>query len=66
MTKIEKRKAAFIDRDGTLIEEVNFLSRLEDLRHFSFATRSGSDCIKESGFLIVVRHESIGRPGAGF
>ena len=31
-----KRKAVFIDRDGTLIEEVNFLSRVEDLRLFSF------------------------------
>jgi len=28
-----KKPAVFIDRDGTLIEEVNFLSRIEDLPH---------------------------------
>jgi len=30
------QKAAFIDRDGTLIEEVNFLSNVDDLRVFPF------------------------------
>jgi D-glycero-D-manno-heptose 1,7-bisphosphate phosphatase len=62
MTKIEKRKAAFIDRDGTLIEEVNFLSRLEDLRLFSFAAEAVRR-LKKSGFLIVVvtNQSGVGR-----
>ena len=48
-----KRKAVFIDRDGTLIEEVNFLSRLEDLRLFSY-TDEAIRILKENGFLIIV------------
>jgi D-glycero-D-manno-heptose 1,7-bisphosphate phosphatase len=62
MTKIEKRKAAFIDRDGTLIEEVNFLSRLEDLRFFSY-TAEAIRLLRESGFLIVVvtNQSGVGR-----
>jgi D-glycero-D-manno-heptose 1,7-bisphosphate phosphatase len=62
MAKIEKRKAAFIDRDGTLIEEVNYLSRLEDLRFFSYTTEA-IRLLKEDGFLIVVvtNQSGIGR-----
>jgi D-glycero-D-manno-heptose 1,7-bisphosphate phosphatase len=48
-----KQKAIFIDRDGTLIEEVNFLSRLEDLRFFSF-TKEAIRLLKENNFLIIV------------
>lgn len=52
MTKT-KRKAVFIDRDGTLIEEVNFLSRVEDLRFFPFTSESVR-LLKENGFLVIV------------
>lgn len=45
--------AVFIDRDGTLIEEVNFLSRLEDLRFFDY-TDEAIRLLKENGFLVVV------------
>lgn len=48
-----KRKAVFIDRDGTLIEEVNFLSRIEDLRLFSF-TADAVRLFKENGFLAII------------
>ena len=48
-----KTPAIFIDRDGTLIEEVNFLSRVEDLRFFSY-TNESVRLFKASGFLIVV------------
>lgn len=48
-----KRKAVFIDRDGTLVEEVNFLSRAEDLRFFSF-TDEAVKLLKEHGFLVIV------------
>jgi D-glycero-D-manno-heptose 1,7-bisphosphate phosphatase len=59
---MERRKTAFIDRDGTLIEEVNFLSRLEDLRLFSYAAEAVR-LLRESGFLIVVvtNQSGIGR-----
>ena len=61
MTQIP-RKAAFIDRDGTLIEEVNFLSRVEDLRLFSF-TAEAVRLLKENGFLLIVitNQSGIGR-----
>lgn len=53
MNDSKLKKAAFIDRDGTLIEEVNFLSRVEDLRLFPF-TVEAVKLLKKSGFLIVV------------
>ncbi len=56
------RPAAFIDRDGTLIEEVNFLSRVEDLRVFSF-TAEAIRLLKERGFwiFVVTNQSGIGR-----
>ena len=48
-----KSKAVFIDRDGTLIEEVNFLHRVEDLRYFPF-TDEAVRLLKERGFLVVL------------
>jgi D-glycero-D-manno-heptose 1,7-bisphosphate phosphatase len=57
-----KRPAAFIDRDGTLIEEVNFLSRVDDLRVFSY-TSEALRILKGRGFHIVVvtNQSGIGR-----
>jgi len=57
-----KRPAAFIDRDGTLIEEVNFLSRIEELRLFDF-TAEAVRRLKSSGFLVIVvtNQSGIGR-----
>ena len=62
MTNVKGQKAVFIDRDGTLIEEVNFLSRTEDLRLFSF-TRESIDLLREHGFMVVVvtNQSGIGR-----
>jgi D-glycero-D-manno-heptose 1,7-bisphosphate phosphatase len=62
MIKNKGQKTVFIDRDGTLIEEVNFLHRIEDLRYFSF-TDEAVKLLKEHGFLtIVVTNQSgIGR-----
>ena len=58
----KSRRAVFIDRDGTLIEEVNFLARVEDLRLFPF-TIEAVELLKENGFLIVVvtNQSGIGR-----
>jgi len=57
-----KQKAVFVDRDGTLIEEVNFLSRTEDLRFFSF-TGEAVRLLKQNGFLVIVvtNQSGIGR-----
>lgn len=49
----EKTKTVFIDRDGTLIEEVNFLHRIEDLQYFPF-TDEAVRLLKENGFLVVL------------
>lgn len=57
-----KQPAVFIDRDGSLIEEVNFLSRLEDLQIFPF-TAEAIRLLKKSGFLVIVvtNQSGIGR-----
>ena len=62
MTQSRKQKTIFIDRDGTLIEEVNFLSRLEDLRFFDY-TNEAVRLLKENGFLVVVvtNQSGVGR-----
>ncbi len=56
------RPAIFLDRDGTLIEEVNYLSRVEDLRLFPF-TQNAVKAIKEAGYLLVIvtNQSGIGR-----
>lgn len=57
-----KRPAIFVDRDGTLIEEVNFLSRVEDLIVFPF-TPPAIRSLKDAGFLVIVltNQSGIGR-----
>lgn len=58
----KKQPAVFLDRDGTLIEEVNYLSRVEDLRFFPF-TAGAVRLLKDSGFLVIVvtNQSGIGR-----
>ncbi|CAN5311072.1 D-glycero-beta-D-manno-heptose 1,7-bisphosphate 7-phosphatase [soil metagenome] len=60
--KQQKTKAIFIDRDGTLIEEVNFLHRVADLRFFSY-TIEAVKLLKKNGFLVLVvtNQSGIGR-----
>lgn len=57
-----KRPAVFLDRDGTLIEEVNYLSRVEDLRFFPY-TASSVKLLKDNGFLVIVvtNQSGVGR-----
>lgn len=45
--------AIFIDRDGTLIEEVDHLARVEDLRIFPF-TREALEMFKSRGFRVII------------
>ncbi len=56
------KKAAFIDRDGTLIAEVNYLSRVDDLRVFEY-TKPAIDLLRSNGFAIfvVTNQSGIGR-----
>ncbi|HUR97294.1 MAG TPA: HAD family hydrolase [Pyrinomonadaceae bacterium] len=58
----QRKKAAFLDRDGTLIEEVNFLSDVDDLRVFPF-TFEAVKLLKDAGFLVIVvtNQSGIGR-----
>ncbi len=57
-----KSPTVFIDRDGTLIEEVNFLSRVEDLRFFDYTVEAVRR-LKAEGFLVIVvtNQSGIGR-----
>lgn len=57
-----KQPAIFLDRDGTLIEEVNFLSRVEEMRLFEFSV-SAVRSLKDAGFLVIVvtNQSGIGR-----
>ena len=57
-----KRPAIFLDRDGTLIEEVNFLSRVKDLKLFPF-TEEAVRLFKDNGYLVIVvtNQSGIGR-----
>ena len=56
------KPAIFLDRDGTLIEEVNYLSRVEDLRLFPSTSGAIKD-LKDSGFLVIIvtNQSGIGR-----
>ena len=56
------KPAAFIDRDGTLIEEVNFLSNVDELKLFDY-TFEAISLLKERGFLVIVvtNQSGIGR-----
>ncbi len=47
------RPAIFVDRDGTLIEEVDHLSRVEDMRLFPF-TAEAIGLLKAAGYYIIV------------
>lgn len=53
MTKDKRQKSIFLDRDGTICEEVNYLSRPEDLRLFSFSA-AAVKLLNENGFLVIL------------
>jgi histidinol-phosphate phosphatase family protein len=53
MSRLHRRPALFIDRDGTLVEEVNLLHRVEDLQVFPFSARAVKR-INDSEFLSFV------------
>jgi histidinol-phosphate phosphatase family protein len=49
----ELKPAVFLDRDGTVMEEVGFCSRPEDVRLFPGARRA-LEAIRDAGYLVVV------------
>ena len=49
----KRRKAVFIDRDGTICEEVNYLSRPENLRLFPFSAEAVK-MLNDNDFLVVL------------
>jgi D-glycero-D-manno-heptose 1,7-bisphosphate phosphatase len=54
--------AIFLDRDGTIVEEVNYLHRAEEMRIFPEAAAALRD-LKDQGYLLVVvtNQSGIGR-----
>ncbi|MDQ3322515.1 MAG: HAD family hydrolase, partial [Acidobacteriota bacterium] len=55
-TKNQKPKtkpAVFLDRDGTLIEEANYLARPEQLKLFPFAAEAVR-LLNEKDFLVIL------------
>ncbi|MBX7056071.1 MAG: HAD family hydrolase [Pyrinomonadaceae bacterium] len=56
------KPAIFVDRDGTLIEEVDHLSNVDDLRLYSY-TREAVLMAKDHGYLVIVvtNQSGIGR-----
>lgn len=60
--KPKTKPAVFLDRDGTLIEEANYLARPEKLKLFSFAAKAVR-LLNESSFLVVLitNQSGIGR-----
>ncbi len=48
-----KSKAVFLDRDGTICEDVNYLSRPEQLKIFSFAAEA-IQLLNEKNFLVIL------------
>ncbi|MBS1493568.1 MAG: HAD family hydrolase [Bacteroidetes bacterium] len=51
-------KAVFLDRDGTINEEVDYLKRVEDLKVYSYTTEA-LEILKELGFLnIIITNQS--------
>ena len=59
---MNKQNAIFLDRDGTLLKEVNFLSRVEDIEIFDF-TAVALRALKDAGYLLIVvtNQSGIGR-----
>ena len=59
---IAGRPAVFLDRDGVIIEEVNYLSRVDDLRVIPGATQAIARCNRLGIPVVVISNQSgIGR-----
>lgn len=54
-----RRRAVFLDRDGTMIEDVGYLSRVEDVRWFP-CTADVIRLLNREGFLVCVTTNQAG------
>ncbi len=54
-----KQKAVFLDRDGTIIEEVNFLATVEETELFPF-TIEALKLLRDAGFLLFITTNQSG------
>jgi D-glycero-D-manno-heptose 1,7-bisphosphate phosphatase len=61
---VSARPAAFLDRDGTLIHDVGYLSRLEDVQWFPWAI-DAIRLLNRAGFLVCITTNQ-GGIGLGF
>ena len=61
---LSSKKAVFLDRDGTIIEEVNFLSNPDQVNLFT-GTFEALRSLKDAGYLIIVVTNQSG-VGRGF
>ena len=52
------KKAVFLDRDGTVCEDVNYLSRVEQLAVFPFAAQAIRRLIENDFLVIMVTNQS--------
>ena len=59
---MNRKKAVFLDRDGTICEEKNYLSDPDELELFSFAAEA-IKLFRESGYLVIIitNQSGIGR-----
>ncbi len=55
----KKQKAIFLDRDGTVIKEVNFLSTVEETELFPYTIKA-LQILKEAGFLFFITTNQSG------
>lgn len=57
-----KSRAVFLDRDGTICEDVNYLARAADLKLFPFAAEAVK-LLNDNGFLVILitNQSGIGR-----
>lgn len=49
----QENKAVFLDRDGVLIHDVNYLSDINDIKYYDDVV-SGLRLLKENGFLLIM------------
>lgn len=62
MTNNSLRKAVFLDRDGTLIRDKNYLSRVEDIEYFSDTFEALKLMVTKGYRLYVITNQSgVGR-----
>ena len=50
---MKAKKAIFLDRDGTICEDVNYLARPEQLKLFPFAAQAVR-LLNENGFIVIL------------